>query len=88
MKELQKEFEGRGEVRGFRFRQISETKLGYLYEVDVDGAIHYETFKRKENTRFNTISYPTSKAFGIWAWSNTNLEKAKQRLQSFEKHQE
>jgi len=88
MKELQKEFEGRGEVRGFKFRQLSETDYGFLYEVSCDGVTHYETFKRKENTLYNCVSYPTSKAFGIWAWSNTDLEKAKQRLQSFEKHEE
>jgi len=85
MRELKTEFDGRGEVKGFKFRQISKTDRGYIYSVDFDGKTHYETFKRVENTRFDTVSYPTSKAFGIWAWSNTDLDKAKKRLKSFNK---
>jgi hypothetical protein len=82
MKELQKTFSGKGEVKGFKFTQIKATNNGYLYEVDVDGDLHYETFKRVENSRFDCVSYPTSKAFGIWAWSFTSKEKAQNKLES------
>lgn len=83
MKELETSFIGTGEVRGFEFQQIERTEHGYIYQVKVsEREMHYETFRRKENTRFNCVSYPTSKAFGIWAWSNKDIEKAKQKLQS------
>lgn len=83
MKQLEKSFIGKGEVRGFKFEMVHSTPLGYVYAVKDDNVTHYEVFKHKENTRFKCISYPTSKAFGVWAWSMTNLDKAKQKLESF-----
>lgn len=83
MKQLQKNFTGIGEVKGFEFTQISETDKGFIYLVDAGSTSYYEVFKRKENTRFNTVSYPTSKAFGIWAWSVKTLEQANEKLESF-----
>lgn len=83
MKELQKEFIGRGEVRGFKFKQISETNWGFIYEVTHEGNKYYEVFKRKENTQYSNVSYPTSKAFGIWAWWTPSLDKAQARLATF-----
>ncbi len=78
MKELEKHFIGRGEVRGFDFRQIKSNARAYLYQVrtPLDGRIHYEIFKRKANTRFNCISYPGSKAFGDWATTTRDYQKA------------
>lgn len=74
MKEIAKEFTGKGEVKGFRFKQLKASKFAYLYEVSDDFAgIWYEVFKRKENKRFYTISYPSSKSFGLWAWSFSDL---------------
>lgn len=70
--QLKKEFIGRSEVRGFLFRQISVTKHGFLYEV----------FKKRINKRFATYSYPSSKSFGIWAWTFKTLNEATSKLES------
>ena len=78
MKELNDEFKGIGQVKGYYFQKIKKSPYSYLYEVKntITGVIHYEVFKRKENTRFNCVSYPTDKAFGIWAWTCMNLDRA------------
>ena len=78
MRPLRIEFAGRGETKGFTFKQIRKTDTAYLYEVRcMEGAIpHYEIFKRKENTQYWNITYPSSKAFGIWAWGASNIDKA------------
>jgi hypothetical protein len=39
-------------------------------------------FFKKTNTQFNNISYPSSKAFGKWAWCIRDKEKAMQKLMS------
>lgn len=39
MKELPKEFIGRGEMRGFHFTLLDATDKAYLYKVDMNGAI-------------------------------------------------
>ncbi len=81
MKEWKDNFEGRGEVRGFTFQKCNQTERGYLYRVfGLNGSVWYEVFKRKENVRFNTISYPTSKAFGSWAWTYKDLLDANRKL--------
>lgn len=86
LRELPVEFVGTGEVRGFRFRQVSRTMFGYIYEVRVPGAeeCHYEVFRRMENARFGCVSYPKSKSFGAWAWCCDSLAKARGRLKGFE----
>lgn len=78
MKQLAKEIEGRGEVKGYSFRRIRENEYAYVYEVSSDGSKskHYEIFERKINTYFDCESYPSSKAFGIWAFTVNSLEKA------------
>ena len=84
MKELPKHFEGKGQVRGYTFTQISKTDWGFIYEVQHDGHRHYEVFKKRLNRRFGTVSYPTDKAFGIWAWTFMTLVRAKDRLVKLE----
>jgi hypothetical protein len=78
MRPLRIEFTGRGEAKGFAFKQIRKTGRAYLYEVrHSEGATpHYEVFKHKENTQYGNVSYPTSKAFGIWAWGASTIDKA------------
>lgn len=78
MKELNIEFDGRGEVRGFKFKQLLSNGIAYLYEVTqpLTSKKHYEVFLRKENTRYDCISYPNSKHFGKWAWSYNSYEEA------------
>lgn len=75
MKELQTEFDGTGEMKGFHFKQIEKSDYAYVYEVSFDEDYHWEVFERKENTRFGCISYPKSSCFGIWAWCYTNKSK-------------
>jgi hypothetical protein len=83
IKPLPEKFAGTGEVRGYEFCLVSKTKRGFCFEVSNSGIIsHYEVFKRKINYRFNCESYPTSKAFGIWAWTYRTKEKAIEKLMS------
>ena len=76
MKELAEQNQGKGEVRGYLFTQIRQTDKAFIYEVSSGDRKYYEVFKRVENHRFACISYSTSKAFGIWAWTYSTLEKA------------
>ena len=76
MKELKTEFEGRGEVSGFHFKQLMKSDKGYMYEKNYAGCMFYEVFKRRENKRFNCISYPSSPSFGYWAWDCRDFDKA------------
>lgn len=83
MKQLEIEFDGTGEVKGFHFKQIRANDYAYLYEVtfvETDKK-HYEVFKKVINTQFDNISYPKSKSFGLWAWTIMSFEKA---LEKFE----
>ena len=76
MKQLEKEFIGRGEVKGFIFTQIKKSKLAYVYKVNCNGSEHYEVFKHKENTQFNCVSYPKTPSFGLWAWTYKSYDLA------------
>lgn len=67
IKELALNFIGRGQYKGFKFTQIHATGSAYVYSVDVKGAIYYHVFKKRINTRFGVISYPSPNSFGIWA---------------------
>jgi hypothetical protein len=77
MKELQTQFAGLGQVRGYDFNQITATPYGYIYaKTSLEGGKTFEVFKRVENTLYGCISYPSNKAFGIWAWEVETLERA------------
>lgn len=77
MKKLPLTFVGRGEAGGFRFTQIISSPFGYVYKVEMPKCKpHYEVFIKKLNKRFNTISYPGAKSFGIWAWTYRSLKLA------------
>ena len=81
MRDLAENFEGRGEVKGYSFTQMQKSNKAYLYHVsNNEGGFHYEVFRRKENTRFGVVSYPSSKAFGVWAWTTGDFESAKKRF--------
>ena len=84
MKELQKQFTGLGQVKGYEFTQMKATDYAFMYEVSKSDTLHYEIFKRRENTRFNSVSYPTDKAFGVWAWTTSSLERAEDIFNSIE----
>lgn len=80
-KELEQVIEGKGECRGFTFRQIKSNGYAYVYEVDNDGYIHYEVFERIINKQFMCVSYPKSNSFGIWAFCVHKLDKALQKYE-------
>jgi len=80
MKQLKTEFEGTGQVKGYNFSQIKATDNAFMYEVSSNNTIHYEVFKRKENRRYDCISYPSDKSFGVWAWTCINLERAEEKF--------
>jgi len=84
MKELKEYFVGIGQVRGYIFNQIKKTKYAYLYEVSENNVIHYEVFKRRENTYYECVSYPSDKAFGVWAWTCSTLERAEDKFNEIE----
>ena len=84
MRQLEKDFIGTGEVKGFIFTQIKKSEYGYIYRVIAGGTSHYEVFKHTENTRYNCVSYPRSKSFGLWAWHCSDLVKALERLEQID----
>ena len=88
MKELKEYFSGRGQVKGYVFNQISQTKHGFVYEVRGDNTIHYEVFKRTINTMYDCVSYPSDKAFGVWAWTCLTLERANEKFNELNEVQE
>ncbi len=86
IKELPLEFDGKGEVKGYRFRQLHKSGKAYMYEKTCDeGDTSYEVFKRKTNRRFQSVSYPKSNSFGIWAWDIRNYERALERFNELNK---
>ena len=85
MKELKEYFSGRGQVKGYVFNQIRKTDWGFIYEVKGSDISHYEVFKRKENTMYDCVSYPTDKAFGLWAWTCDSVDRASEILETFKK---
>ena len=88
MKELEEHFIGKGQVKGFRFTQVKKNEFGFIYKIEDFGQVWYEVFKRKENSRFMCVSYPTNKAFGIWAWSVKSFERAEYILVDIENTKE
>ncbi len=86
LKELEIEFEGKGEYsqKGYHFKQISKHGWGYLYEKSHSGGKHYEVFKRKKKynpyTGLEYVMYPSDGAFGHWAWTCMTLERAMERF--------
>lgn len=78
LKNLPLTFIGRGEVRGFQFTQIKCSNSAYLYEVRGNGREYYEIFERRINSQYGNVSYPSAKAFGVWAWTTSSFEKAQE----------
>lgn len=77
IKELSDEFVGIGEVRGYVFKKERSDGYAYLYSVrGGSGRVYYEVFERRVNDRFGVVSYPKSKAFGKWALTTYNWDKA------------
>ena len=88
MKELEINFTGRGEVRGFEFHQVYKDMFGYIYQVNTPfGSTHYEVFERKVNSRYNTVTYPSSKAFGRYAFTFKTITSAMNKLNELKNEQ-
>lgn len=99
--ELRKTFQRKGvmtknekgvEVRAWLiFNQIEHKEsYGYIYEINYDGHVFYQTFKERyiENDDGATIvTYPNDDAFREnewqWAWCTRTLEEAKEILETF-----
>ena len=83
MKQLEKVIK----KNGFEFRQIKETETGFIYSQHLpemgNKIIAYEVFKKKENTQYDCISFPSAEAFGLLAWTYPNLQDAENRLLTF-----
>ena len=80
MKLLEKEFIGRGEVRGLEFKQVQKSNTAYIYEVNSGSSIYYEVFTRVVNNKYQKEVYPMAKHFSIWAWAHMNYEDAKRKF--------
>ena len=87
LKLLQKEFIGRGEVKGFHFKQVYKHDKFYIYKVTDENRSYYELIKRTVNkdyiTRSPVESYPTSKSFGKKAWTQPTIAMI---IESIKKH--
>lgn len=75
---LPDEYIGRGEVRGFHFKKIMTDPRYYVYQVTDGNKKYFELIKRYVNG--NRESYPTSKMFGIKAWTSPTLERIEQLI--------
>jgi hypothetical protein len=80
MRPLPKEFDGKGEVKGYTFTQVVKERFGYVYRVDGGSKTRYEVFKHKENERYGIVRYPRSQHFGRWAYWTFDFERAKEIL--------
>ena len=91
--ELEKHFNGAGEVSDYEYAQISSTVSAYLYEVRRNGMlVCFEVFERKNTpicidfekriyseTEFKEV-YPKTNAFGVWAWTYFKYEFALEKF--------
>jgi hypothetical protein len=85
MKNLDQVIRGKGEVRGFVFTQIQKSHKAYIYQVDSGASIYYQVFKVTHKTNSKRHCFPTSKAFGVWAWAYISLDKANEKFNELNK---
>lgn len=81
---LEKQFIGRGEVKGFNFTQLAFEDNVYLYEVTNEGETWYEVFEHRINTQFGNVIYPSSKVFGLWASTTVNYERSLRMVSEYQ----
>lgn len=60
-----------------RFIQLLETETAYLYKREIGSYVDYEVFKKKvvKKPVIKEV-YPRATAFGSWAWSFKDMNKA------------
>ena len=82
LKELPLEFLGRAETKSnYLYKQIEQSPKAYIYEVtDIYESLHYEVFERREGHNeawgLHAVSYPHANAFGVWAWTTKDKQRA------------
>ena len=87
---LPDKFTGTGEVKGFVFTKLKESKNRFLYQVESEEKIWYEIFRSElvakcinfaeriySDTHFK-YAYPKAKSFGYNAWTKKSLEEAEE----------
>lgn len=74
------------------FIQLEETETAYLYKREIGKYVDYEVFKKKVGrgaiqvdgmVRSSDVikeKYPRASAFGKWAWSYNNIDRAYAKL--------
>ena len=92
VKKLPIEFIGRGEIKGFHFRQIKRGQKACLYEVTTQwNNVHYEVFEMRSfltpKTKEPYEAYPKANAFGVWAWTYRNLLKSIEKFEKIENNE-
>ena len=91
IKLLKKEFIGKGEVKGFHFKQVYMHDKFYIYKVTDRGEDYIKTYYEliKRYTSYSTFTkqvfenYPSSKSFGIKAWTHPTIDRI---IESVKKH--
>jgi len=94
-RDLENEFIGTGDIKGFKLVKLASTDKGFLYSVDSgEGNIHYEVFQRKttpicldfEKKIFSDtdskVIYPKDEHFGQWASCILEYKDALEKLNS------
>ncbi len=87
---LPDKFTGTGEVKGFEFTKLKESKGKFLYQVEGEGKVWYEVVKSDlvpkcinfnerlySDTDFK-YTYPKAKDFGRIAWTKKSIEEAEE----------
>lgn len=81
IKRLPHQFKGTGEVKGYSFTKIEESKKVFIYEKEsTTGNLSYEVFEKRINRRFLSQRYPKSHDFGVWAWEYLSFDCAFKRF--------
>lgn len=62
------------------FIQLVETETAYLYKREIGSYVDYEVFKKKVSKPTGKEMYPRATAFGKWAWSFKDIDKAYSKL--------
>lgn len=94
MIELKKEFDGVGQMSGYKFTQLQKSENAFLYSLvePEHKTIHFEVFKRVVSPEADVEIggriihyterevYPNINQFGVTAWCFTNIDKAKEKF--------
>ena len=94
MQKLEKQFSGKGEVKGYEFTQMKESEAAYLYvKSNSDtNTTYYEVVRKivvpkidwetKQPTGEFKETYPKSNTFGVDAWDFVSIDAAINKFNS------